>query len=356
MPGEKGDMLLCYNRGCGQMFDAKENKDDSCVFHPGAPFFHDAYKGWSCCKKKCTDFTEFLNIKGCTKSFHSNVKPVEPEKPKVDKNIEKSEVIEYRAPESRTPIALERPSFDIPLVTLKPEVSPTLRQQVAALVKSTDSSEDSVSDENIAIGTNCKNNSCKQTYEGTPSLTSPCVYHPGVPVFHEGLKYWSCCVKRTTDFNAFLEQAGCASGTHVWHKSKAAGTEDNKVQCRLDWHQTPSHVYVSVFAKKYDPDSSVIQLAPIRLKFTLFFPEGNGTYSKDLELRGIVDVAQSSVSMMPTKAEIKLRKLEPGSWSNLDFPQVQQADEKTKSSTPHSSKDNETNLVSKVDAVDLSDL
>lgn len=36
---------------------------DSCVFHPGDPFFHDAYKGWSCCKKKCTDFTEFLNIK-----------------------------------------------------------------------------------------------------------------------------------------------------------------------------------------------------------------------------------------------------------------------------------------------------
>jgi hypothetical protein len=36
---------------------------DSCTFHPGAPFFHDAYKGWSCCKKKCTDFTEFLNIK-----------------------------------------------------------------------------------------------------------------------------------------------------------------------------------------------------------------------------------------------------------------------------------------------------
>ena len=35
---------------------------DSCAHHPGVPVFHDAYKGWSCCKKKCTDFTEFLNI------------------------------------------------------------------------------------------------------------------------------------------------------------------------------------------------------------------------------------------------------------------------------------------------------
>lgn len=75
--------LLCYNRGCGKRFNPEDNKEgikyttlfvfspnfilffieDVCVHHPGAPFFHDAYKGWSCCKKKCTDFTEFLNIK-----------------------------------------------------------------------------------------------------------------------------------------------------------------------------------------------------------------------------------------------------------------------------------------------------
>lgn len=34
---------------------------DSCTFHPGQPVFHDALKGWSCCKKRSTDFTEFLN-------------------------------------------------------------------------------------------------------------------------------------------------------------------------------------------------------------------------------------------------------------------------------------------------------
>ena len=39
------------------------NVSESCRHHPGYPVFHDAYKGWSCCKKKCTDFTEFLNIK-----------------------------------------------------------------------------------------------------------------------------------------------------------------------------------------------------------------------------------------------------------------------------------------------------
>ncbi|XP_043208121.1 cysteine and histidine-rich domain-containing protein-like [Amphibalanus amphitrite] len=74
--------LQCYNRGCGNKYNPEENKQDSCTFHPGAPFFHDAYKGWSCCNKKTVDFTEFLNTKGCTKGFHSDVKPVEPEKPK----------------------------------------------------------------------------------------------------------------------------------------------------------------------------------------------------------------------------------------------------------------------------------
>lgn len=32
------------------------------------------------------------------------------------------------------------------------------------------------------------------------------------------LKYWSCCVKRTTDFDSFLEQVGCSTGNHKWYK------------------------------------------------------------------------------------------------------------------------------------------
>ncbi len=58
--------LTCNNRGCGKRYNPRDNPPDSkaCVFHPGAPYFHDAYKGWSCCGKKCTDFTEFLNVPG----------------------------------------------------------------------------------------------------------------------------------------------------------------------------------------------------------------------------------------------------------------------------------------------------
>lgn len=125
MPEDK-NLVQCYNRGCGQLFDPTNNDKgkriffielschtnrfiprysnlfidgklrvkcpcleaqyncdvyfsiknlfiDVCCHHPGFPVFHDAYKGWSCCSKKSVDFTEFLNIKGCTLSKHSHV-------------------------------------------------------------------------------------------------------------------------------------------------------------------------------------------------------------------------------------------------------------------------------------------
>lgn len=126
---ENSDLLQCYNRGCGQKFDRNDNKEggsmvmfytwkfinnivDSCRHHPGEPFFHDAYKGWSCCNKKCTDFTEFLNIKGCKLSYHSNDKPPEPEKPKTE-DVDVNEVIEVKP---IIPSSLPRPSFDSPMV------------------------------------------------------------------------------------------------------------------------------------------------------------------------------------------------------------------------------------------------
>ena len=75
------DGQLCYNRGCGKTFNPRDNPPDStdCLHHSGAPFFHEAYKGWTCCNKKTTDFTEFLSTPGCSRGPHSREKPVEPE-------------------------------------------------------------------------------------------------------------------------------------------------------------------------------------------------------------------------------------------------------------------------------------
>lgn len=185
---------------------------DDCQHHPGQPVFHDAYKGWSCCNKKCIDFTEFLNIKGCTKSPHSNIKPPEPEKPLVNKS-KANEVVEVVV----KPLlpSLERPAFDSSQTILKPTISPTLLEQVKGLKYSETENKDG---NIVTIGQSCKNNSCKATYKGPDSDNEVCSHHPGSPIFHEGMKYWSCCQKKTTDFAVFLDQPGCSQGSHVWIK------------------------------------------------------------------------------------------------------------------------------------------
>uniref|UniRef100_A0A8C6JQB3 Uncharacterized protein n=1 Tax=Melopsittacus undulatus TaxID=13146 RepID=A0A8C6JQB3_MELUD len=242
--------LLCYNKGCGQRFDPEHNTNDSCLYHPGVPIFHDALKGWSCCKKRTTDFSEFLSIKGCTKGFHSKEKPPEPCSQGQTSDNQKAK------PCCLEPLLLLFPSSDEPRQLLPIKVSRSLEQ---ALEKLNLSSKDEALEGSwettaeVKVGTTCKNAACK-TYQGPESNTEVCTFHPGVPVFHEGMKYWSCCGVKTTDFSSFLEQPGCSRGPHCW-----AGKDKKAVSCRQDWHQTSSQVVVTVYAKNPLPALSSVK-------------------------------------------------------------------------------------------------
>ncbi|NXV80979.1 CHRD1 protein, partial [Atlantisia rogersi] len=276
--------LLCYNKSCGQRFDPEHNTEDSCLYHPGVPIFHDALKGWSCCKKRTTDFSEFLSIKGCTKGFHSAEKPPEPgsqeetsEKPKA-KPME--EIITQR-PKSAERMQRERPSFDEPRQLLPIKVSRSLEQ---ALEKLNLSSKDEAPEgreaaAQVRAGTTCKNAACKAIYQGPESNREVCTFHPGVPVFHEGMKYWSCCGVKTTDFSAFLEQPGCSSGWHCWTGKGAA------VSCRQDWHQTSSQVVVTVYARSPLPALSSVKANRTVVEVHIIF-EGSKIFHAELDLWG----------------------------------------------------------------------
>lgn len=309
---------------------------DSCQYHPGEPYFHDVYKGWTCCKKKSVDFTDFLNFKGCTSGKHSDEviitteiniidphslpilsfqKPPEPER----KKDTLEDVVDVRAP--ITPSSLTRPPFDSALIKVEPVVNANFRKTIDELVLPKAEAETKQEDADaIAVGTNCKNNGCTISYVSKESNYTECVHHPGVPVFHEGLKYWSCCQRKTSDFSVFVAQKGCDVGMHKW---KSAETCEQTVQCRYDWHQTGNNVVVAIYAKMYDYRISCVQVNPIRLKVHLVFPQqNNATFDMDLELRGVVDVSKTTVQMMGTKVEITLCKAELGSWPKLDFPPV----------------------------------
>lgn len=121
------NLVLCYNASCGKRFKMSENRDDSCVYHPGVPVFHDAYKSWSCCNKKTIDFTEFLNIKGCKTGYHSNVKP---NPVKINKEEKSNENLKQMLENISKPIeseSEERPSFDLPTLELFSKISPSLK-------------------------------------------------------------------------------------------------------------------------------------------------------------------------------------------------------------------------------------
>ncbi|XP_056600804.1 cysteine and histidine-rich domain-containing protein 1 [Triplophysa dalaica] len=309
--------LLCYNRGCGDRFDAEKNSDDACCHHPGVPIFHDALKGWSCCRKRTTDFSEFLSIKGCTRGRHSNEKPQEPLRPEVttdkgDVKQNNGEEMIYQGPKSAEALEKERPSSDEPKSKLNAKISASLAQ-IAETIKITE--REKLESEVIFVGVRCKNTGCKTTYQGPETDKEVCSHHPGAPVFHEGYKYWNCCCIQTTDFNAFLDQKGCTAGKHRWIPKQ----DKKKVGCRQDWHQTGNQVVVTIYAKNSNPEHSYVEANRTVLTCHIQF-EGDKVFHKDIHLWGVIDVNNSFVNMVPSKVEVTMRKADAVAWGKLEDP------------------------------------
>lgn len=316
--------VVCYHKGCGKNYKPEENEKESCRYHPGGPIFHDALKGWSCCKKRSCDFTEFLSIPGCTYGYHSNEKPVLPESSaKSPPPNEQFEEMIIKGPEDNFKEPKHRPSENDMLIPLRASVGASLKTALAKLTESTDEQGPSSGTEGavptqVQPGTSCKNNACKGSYVDEMSDTEMCVHHPGVPVFHEGMKFWSCCERRTTEFDKFLEQAGCTSGKHLWIKKEDPG---KKVNCRIDWHQTAQFVTISAFAKVAIPEKTVIKSNQVVCDIYIVFEGGKSSFEKKIVLKGVINPEASNVKLLGTKVEINLRKAEPGKWSALEVPQ-----------------------------------
>ncbi|KAG6008173.1 hypothetical protein E4U43_000202 [Claviceps pusilla] len=62
----------CRRRTCGQKYSKGSSRDEEkCVYHPGAPIFHEGSKGYLCCKRRVLEFDQFMKIEGCkTKDRH----------------------------------------------------------------------------------------------------------------------------------------------------------------------------------------------------------------------------------------------------------------------------------------------
>ncbi|GAU89992.1 hypothetical protein RvY_02476 [Ramazzottius varieornatus] len=305
--------LFCYNKGCAKKFMDKDNYAGACTFHPGEPYFHDAYKEWTCCKKRSVDFTEFLNYKGCTISRHNPEKPPEKEKPRAVDIPD----ISVAPPKPSAPIV--RPDAQTPMTKLKTEVTPSLWKALQEQAGNQETQQKGKGDakDSVRVGDACQHRGCGKAFAGAQSNSEICVFHPGVPIFHEGMKYWSCCQRKTSEFDQFMNQPGCEQGTHVWKKSDE---EMKSVSaCRTDWFQTGSHVSVNYYAKNSVPEKSVVEANPVKLHVKIVFDAGQSVFEKEFELDGIIDVENSEVTMAGPKVEVKLKKAEISVWKNLEW-------------------------------------
>lgn len=55
----------------------------------------------------------------------------------------------------------------------------------------------------------CRRKACGQEYKGGSREDENCVFHPGMPIFHEGSKGYTCCKRRVLEFDEFMKIEGC---------------------------------------------------------------------------------------------------------------------------------------------------
>ncbi|KAJ4950083.1 hypothetical protein NE237_026915 [Protea cynaroides] len=63
----------------------------------------------------------------------------------------------------------------------------------------------------------CQRIGCDAMFTEDDNPEGSCTYHDA-PIFHDGMKEWSCCKQRSHDFSLFLAIPGCKTGKHTTEK------------------------------------------------------------------------------------------------------------------------------------------
>ncbi|OIW34493.1 Phosphoenolpyruvate/pyruvate domain-containing protein [Coniochaeta ligniaria NRRL 30616] len=304
----------CVHQGCGKIYT---DADEVCKYHPGPPVFHEGQKGWKCCKPRVLTFEEFMSIPPCTEGKHSTTD--------LPPKIEKKEGAEQQLPEQTTSLPPPPPRGPI-----------TVGQVTSTPPPPQPESEDDDPSLEIPDGRTCRRRGCGAVYDkgkGREAVEGEkCVHHPGVPIFHEGSKGYSCCKRRVLEFDQFMKIEGCK--TKDRHLFVGSGKEDAEKARRLaenggeevldtvrhDFYQTPSSVIASFFLKKIDKDRAKVAFRePQELDLDLPTTDAPTPkrYRKAVSLWGPIDAAKSSFKILGTKLEVTLAKADGSSWPVL---------------------------------------
>ncbi|KOS20173.1 Cysteine and histidine-rich domain-containing protein [Escovopsis weberi] len=303
--------LKCVRQGCGREF---ADESEPCVYHPGPPIFHEGQKGWKCCKPRVLTFDEFMDIPPCTIGKHSTTEkplPVE-EKPQVDEAELARKIQEASTPIPSTPAARlpVQPAQHVPTPPLPaPE------------------SEDDDPSLEIPDGAECRRRACGAKYtKGSSREDEECVHHPGVPIFHEGSKGYSCCKRRVLEFDQFMKIKGCRTkARHLFigngkkeETSSGSGAEEVLTTVRHDFYQTPTQVIASYFLKKINKETATVVFRDCEIALDLTTTDATPKrYTATVPLFGKIDPEQSKYKILGTKLEVSLVKADFSSWPVL---------------------------------------
>nr|POE56886.1 cysteine and histidine-rich domain-containing protein 1 [Quercus suber] len=272
--------------------------------------------GWKCCKPRVLTFDEFMAIPPCTTGKHSTVDDTPAAEPKptsseVDARIKAQQAKQQEnlsPPIARNPVATQ---------AARPTPSPAPPED-----------DDDDPDAPIPTGATCKRRACGATYDpAQPRSEEQCQHHPGVALFHEGSKGWTCCKRRVLEFDEFMKIAGCKQKErHLFvgsakHKAGAEQEEEQLESVRNDFYQTATTVIASLYLKKIERERS-------RVEFTAG-PEGGSVieldlhtsdrkgYRSSMRLFGPIDAEKSAFKIMGTKLELTLVKADGVGWPVL---------------------------------------
>ena len=192
-----------------------------------------------------------------------------------------------------------------------------------AAAPETDSDDASIS---IKPGTTCRRRGCDVAYGlQTPRESESCVHHPGMPVFHEGTKGWTCCKRRVLEFDEFMKMEGCKTKTrHMFvgsgkNKKEGAGGEQEEAveSVRNEFYQTGTSVIVSLYLKKIDKDRARVEFVS-DWAVELDLPTTDGKrYKATVPLYGPIKPDESTFQIMGTKLELTLVKADGSGWPVL---------------------------------------
>ena len=196
--------LKCKNKGCLKKYKLSENNEKACLYHPGLPIFHDFKKGWTCCKKIVYSWDEFAKLVGCQEGVHNDKK----------KENKKNNQGEFYQSDT-----VNRAQRGIDNFGQKEPVFKSIKDfnKEQQIKKEEKKKEEKV--KTVFITKNgkmkCSNKGCLKEFTEENNINDCCKYHLGVPVFHDLVKYWSCCKKETWDWDSFMKLPTCSVGKHV---------------------------------------------------------------------------------------------------------------------------------------------